>query len=44
MNILKKFKVKGKQKDKIKKLSKGNQQKIQLIVTLIYQPKLVVLR
>ncbi|MDR3156912.1 MAG: ATP-binding cassette domain-containing protein [Lactobacillales bacterium] len=40
---MEKFQVKGKRKDKIKKLSKGNQQKIQLIVTLIHQPKLIIL-
>ncbi|MGF3076638.1 ABC transporter ATP-binding protein [Facklamia sp. P12955] len=38
-----KFAVKGKRKDKINTLSKGNQQKIQLIATLIHRPKLVIL-
>lgn len=38
-----KFAVKGKRTDKIKDLSKGNQQKIQLICTLIHQPKLLIL-
>lgn len=38
-----KFAVKGKKTDKIKDLSKGNQQKIQLIATLIHEPKLVIL-
>ncbi|MGY3779014.1 ABC transporter ATP-binding protein [Isobaculum melis] len=38
-----KFQVKGKKTDKIKSLSKGNQQKVQLICTLIHQPKLVIL-
>jgi ABC-2 type transport system ATP-binding protein len=37
------FKVKGKKTDKVKTLSKGNQQKVQLIVTLIHEPKLVIL-
>ncbi len=35
--------VKGKKNDKIKSLSKGNQQKVQLITTLIHEPKLVIL-
>ncbi|AUI72478.1 ABC transporter ATP-binding protein [Companilactobacillus alimentarius] len=40
---LKKFAVKGDKKDKIKDLSKGNQQKVQLICTLIHNPKLIIL-
>lgn len=40
---MKKFAVKGKSKDKINTLSKGNQQKVQLIATLIHRPKLVIL-
>ncbi|WP_334329634.1 ABC transporter ATP-binding protein [Companilactobacillus sp. HBUAS59699] len=40
---LKKFAVKGTKKDKIKSLSKGNQQKVQLICTLIHDPKLIIL-
>lgn len=40
---MKKFEVKGKKTDKVKSLSKGNQQKVQLICTLIHQPKLVIL-
>jgi len=40
---LQKFAVKGTKKDKIKDLSKGNQQKVQLICTLIHQPKLIIL-
>lgn len=40
---MKKFEVKGKKTDKIKSLSKGNQQKVQLICTLIHQPKLIIL-
>ncbi|KXT75862.1 ABC transporter, ATP-binding protein [Streptococcus sp. DD12] len=35
--------VKGRMTDKIKSLSKGNQQKIQLIITLIHQPDLIIL-
>ncbi|WP_439425198.1 ABC transporter ATP-binding protein [Oenococcus alcoholitolerans] len=38
-----KFQVKGKLSDKVKKLSKGNQQKVQLISALIHQPKLIIL-
>lgn len=38
-----KFAVKGKRKDKINTLSKGNQQKVQLIATLIHRPELVIL-
>lgn len=37
------FQVKGKRKEKIKNLSKGNQQKIQLIAALIFMPKLAIL-
>lgn len=40
---LQKFAVKGNKKDKIKDLSKGNQQKVQLICTLIHHPKLIIL-
>ena len=40
---MEKFQVKGKKTDKIKTLSKGNQQKVQLITTLIHEPKLVIL-
>ncbi len=40
---LNKFEVKGSKKTKIKSLSKGNQQKIQLICTLIHEPKLIIL-
>lgn len=37
------FQVKGQRKDKIKTLSKGNQQKVQVIATLIHEPKIVIL-
>ncbi len=40
---MEKLEVKGKLTDKIKSLSKGNQQKIQLIVTLIHEPSLIIL-
>lgn len=35
--------VKGKVDDKIKSLSKGNQQKVQMIATLIHNPQLIIL-
>ncbi|WP_314064630.1 ABC transporter ATP-binding protein [uncultured Vagococcus sp.] len=38
-----KFQVKGKKTDKVKALSKGNQQKVQLISTLIHEPELIIL-
>lgn len=37
------FQVKGKATDKIKTLSKGNQQKVQLIANLIHEPRFVIL-
>ncbi len=40
---LARFEVKGNRKDKIKSLSKGNQQKVQLICTLIHEPDLIIL-
>lgn len=40
---LKEFEVVGTRKDKIKSLSKGNQQKVQLITTLIHEPDLIIL-
>lgn len=40
---MERFAVKGKRTDKVKTLSKGNQQKVQLIATLIHEPELVIL-
>lgn len=40
---LDRFQVKGKLTDKVKDLSKGNQQKIQLICALIFSPRLLIL-
>ena len=40
---LERFQVKGRATDKIKDLSKGNQQKVQVIATMIHMPKLVIL-
>lgn len=40
---LRRFNVKGKRTDKIKTLSKGNQQKVQVIATLIHEPELIIL-
>lgn len=40
---LEEFQVVGERKDKIKSLSKGNQQKVQLITTLIHEPDLIIL-
>ncbi|WP_390407165.1 ABC transporter ATP-binding protein [Lacticaseibacillus jixiensis] len=40
---MRRFEVKGKRTDKVKDLSKGNQQKIQLIAALIHMPRLVIL-
>lgn len=40
---LQRFQVQGKRTDRIKQLSKGNQQKIQLIASLIHHPQLVIL-
>ncbi|RRK11352.1 ATP-binding cassette domain-containing protein [Lactiplantibacillus garii] len=37
------FAVKGQPTDRINKLSKGNQQKVQLICTLIHDPQLIIL-
>ena len=38
-----KFEIKGKLNDKIKDLSKGNQQKVQLLSSLIYKPDFLIL-
>lgn len=40
---LEEFQVVGDRKAKIKSLSKGNQQKVQLITTLIHEPELIIL-
>ncbi|MDO4670197.1 MAG: ABC transporter ATP-binding protein [Aerococcus sp.] len=40
---MERFQVKGKVTDKISTLSKGNQQKVQLIGTLIHEPKFMIL-
>ena len=40
---MERFQVKGDRKDKISSLSKGNQQKVQLIATLIHEPDLIIL-
>lgn len=40
---LDKFEVKATQNSRISNLSKGNQQKVQLITTLIHQPKIILL-
>jgi len=40
---MQRFAVKGQPNDKINKLSKGNQQKVQLICTLIHEPQLIIL-
>lgn len=37
------FEIKGKLTDKIKSLSKGNQQKVQLLASIIYKPDFVIL-
>ncbi len=37
------FGVKGEKTDKVNTLSKGNQQKVQVIATLIHEPKLIIL-
>ena len=40
---MERLQVKGKVTDKIKSLSKGNQQKVQLIITLLHEPDLIIL-
>ncbi len=42
-NWLEQLAVKGTERTLIKNLSKGNQQKVQLITTLIHKPKIVIL-
>lgn len=37
------FNLTGQEKRKVKELSKGNQQKVQIIATLVHEPKLVIL-
>lgn len=37
------FNLKGQEKRKVKELSKGNQQKVQIIATLVHEPELVIL-
>lgn len=37
------FNLKGQQRRRLKELSKGNQQKVQIICTLVHEPKLVIL-
>lgn len=40
---MERFDVKGKTTDKVTSLSKGNQQKVQLILTMIHEPKFLIL-
>ena len=40
---MERLQVKGKVTDKIKSLSKGNQQKVKLIITLLHEPNLIIL-
>lgn len=40
---LSRFNVKGQPKDKVETLSKGNQQKVQVIATLLHEPTLLIL-
>lgn len=40
---MERLQVKGKVTDKIKSLSKGNQQNVQLIITLLHEPNLIIL-
>lgn len=37
------FQLKGQERRRLKELSKGNQQKVQIICTLVHEPKLVIL-
>ena len=42
-NYFDRFEIKGTPDDKIKSLSKGNQQKVQLLASLIYKPEFLIL-
>ena len=42
-NYFDRFEIKGTLDDKIKSLSKGNQQKVQLLASLIYKPEFIIL-
>lgn len=42
-NYFDRFEIKGTLDDKIKSLSKGNQQKVQLLASLIYKPEFLIL-
>lgn len=42
-NYFDRFEIKGNLDDKIKSLSKGNQQKVQLLASLIYKPEFLIL-
>lgn len=42
-NYFHRFEIKGSLDDKIKSLSKGNQQKVQLLASLIYKPEFLIL-
>lgn len=42
-NYFNRFEIKGTLDDKIKSLSKGNQQKVQLLASLIYRPEFLIL-
>lgn len=42
-NYFDRFEIKGSLDDKIKSLSKGNQQKVQLLASLIYKPEFLIL-
>lgn len=42
-SYLKKFELTGQERRRVKELSKGNQQKVQIISTLVHEPELVIL-
>lgn len=42
-DYLEMFNLKGQERRRLKELSKGNQQKVQIICTLVHEPKLVIL-